>query len=85
MRVSASPLRLVHCGEVQTGPRLLRDSGHEVVALAPGTTASELAAIAVQEDVDVIAVEDPELGAAVVDRLGADVVVFSITSESGPS
>ena len=84
--MSPSRVRLLFYGDVQTGPRLLRDSGHEVVVLAPGVTAPALAAVAAQEDIDVIVVEDAELGAAVVDLLDGDlVVVFSITSESGPS
>jgi hypothetical protein len=86
--MSASPFRLLYCGDVQTGGTSLRDAGHEVVALEPGVSAAQLAAIAVQEDVSVVAVADPELGAAAVsslDSLGADVVVFWVTSPSGPS
>jgi hypothetical protein len=77
--------RLLYCGEVQTGPRRLRDGGHEVVVLAPGASAAQLAAVAVQEDVELVAVADIELGAEVAAALGADVVVFSITSPPGPS
>jgi methylmalonyl-CoA mutase cobalamin-binding subunit len=86
--MSPSAVRLLFCGDVQTGARPLRDAGHEVVVLEPGVSAAQLAAIAVQEDVAVIAVADPELGAAAVsslDSLGAEVVVFWITSPSGPS
>jgi hypothetical protein len=82
--MSACMVRLLFCGDVQTGPRLLRDAGHEVVVLAPGVTADELAAIVVQEDVDLVAVDDPELGAAVAGDLD-DVVVFWVTSDTGPS
>jgi methylmalonyl-CoA mutase cobalamin-binding subunit len=81
----ASPVRLLYCGDVQTGTRLLRDSGHEVVVLAAGVSADELAAVAVQEDVLVVVVDDTELGAEAVASLDADVVVFSITSPSAPS
>jgi len=81
----ASPVRLLYCGDVQAGSRRLRDCGHEVVVLAAGASAAQLAAIAIQEDVAIVAVDDADLGAAAVASLGADVVVFSITSASGPS
>ena len=42
---------------------MLRDSGHEVVLLEPGVSADQLAAVAVQEDVDLVAVADADLGA----------------------
>lgn len=83
--MSPSPFRLLYCGDVQTDARLLRDAGHEVVLLAPGVTGPELAAVAVQEDVDVVAVADPELGAAAAAYLDAGTVVFWITSTPGPS
>jgi hypothetical protein len=83
--MSASPVRLLYCGDVQTGPRLLRDSGHEIVVLSAGVSAEELAAVAVQEDVSVIAVDDADLGADALASLDPDVVVFWITSQSGPS
>jgi hypothetical protein len=83
--MSASPIRLLYCGEVQTGHRLLRNAGHEVVVVAPSVSGTQLAAIAVQEDVSLVAVADAELGADAVGTLGPDVVVFSITSEPGPS
>ena len=83
--MSASPVRLLYCGEVRTGPRQLWDSGHEVVVLAPGVSADQLVAIATQEDVAVVAVDDADLGAEAVSALDEDVVVFSITSDSRPS
>jgi methylmalonyl-CoA mutase cobalamin-binding subunit len=82
--MSASALRLLYCGDVSRAP-LLRDAGHEVVVLATGVSAEQLAAVAVQEDVAVVAVDDAELGAAAVPALAEDVVVFWITSPSGPS
>jgi hypothetical protein len=81
----ALPVRLLYCGDVQTGTRLLRDSGHEVVVLPAGVSADDLAAVAVQEDVSVVAVDDADLAAAAVGSLDADVVVFWITSPSAPS
>jgi hypothetical protein len=83
--MSAQSIRLLYCGDVQTGPWALRDSGHEVVLLAPGVSAEQLAAVAVQEDVDLVAVADADLGADVVGALDDDVVVFWVTSASGPS
>ena len=71
--------RLLYWGDVLAGPRLLRDAGHEVVVLEPDISGPQLAAIAVQEDVDVVAVADVELGAAAVDALDDDVVVFWVT------
>ena len=80
------PIVFCYCGDVQAGgPRVLRDSGHEVVLLAPGVSADQLAAVAVQEDVDLVAVADSNLGAGPPDALGDDVVVFWITSASGAS
>jgi methylmalonyl-CoA mutase cobalamin-binding subunit len=64
---------------------MLRDAGHEIVLLEPGVSAEQLAAIAVQEDVDLVAVTDADLGAEAVDALEDDVVVFWITSAPGPS
>jgi hypothetical protein len=81
----ASSIRLLWCGDVQTGARALRDSGHEVVVLDPGASADQLAAVAVQEDVDLVAVGDADLGGAAAGVLGDDVVVFWVTSGSGPS
>ena len=45
----------------------------------------QLAAVAVQEDVDLVAVTDADLGAAAAASLDDDVVVFWVTSASGPS
>lgn len=81
----ACAIRLLYWGDVLTVPRLLRDSGHEVVVLEPDVSGPQLAAIAVQEDVDLVAVADAELGAVAVDSLDDDVVVFWITSASEPS
>ena len=64
---------------------MLRDSGHEVVLLEDGVSAAQLAAVAVQEDVDLVAVVDAELGAEAVGELGDGVVVFWVTSAPGPS
>jgi hypothetical protein len=83
--MSAPPIRLLYCGDVPTGQRTLRDSGHEVVLLDPGASAAQLAAVAVQEDVDLVAVTDADLGADAVGALPDDVVVFWVTSASGPS
>jgi hypothetical protein len=77
-------VRVLYCGDVQTGPRSLRDAGHEVVVLGPGVSPEQLVAVAVQEDVGLVAVDDTELGAVAAEEL-ADVVVFWITSASGPS
>jgi methylmalonyl-CoA mutase cobalamin-binding domain/chain len=83
--MSASPVRLLYVGAARTGPRALRDTGHEVVVLGEGVTPAEVAAVAVQEDVDVVAVSDADLGATVVGSLGDALLVFCITSEPGPS
>ena len=84
--MSASASRLVFCGDVEGGvPRVLRDSGLEVVLLEPGVSADQLAAVAVQEDVDLVAVVDSNLGATAARALGNDVVVFWVTSATGPS
>ena len=83
--MSTSPARLLYVGAVLAGARGLRDAGHEVVVLDPGVSASELVAIAVQEDVDVVVVTDAELGADAVSSLGDDIVVFWVTSDSRPS
>lgn len=83
--MSVSAVRLLYCGDVQTAARRLRDAGHEVVVLQAGASAEQLAAVAVQEDVAVVAVDDPDLGAAAVPSLEQDVVVFWITSPTGPS
>ncbi len=64
---------------------MLRDAGHEVVLLGPGVSAEQLAAVVVQEDVDLVAVGDADLGAGAAQALGEDVVVFWVTSASGPS
>lgn len=87
--MSVSGVRLLYCGDVQTAARALRDAGHEIVLLPAGVSPAELAAVAVQEDVAVVAVDDPELGAATVPLLGDEpddaIVVFWITSPTGPS
>ena len=87
--MSASVVRLLYCGDVQTAARALRDAGHEIVLLAAGVSPAELAAVAVQEDVAVVAVEDADLGAGAVALLeaepGDEIVVFWITSPTGPS
>jgi len=83
--MSASPVRLVCCGDVQTAPRRFRDAGLEVVVLQAGVSPEQLAAIAVQEDAELVAVTDAELGAGVVESLDDHVVVFWITSDSRPS
>jgi hypothetical protein len=83
--MSSPRSRLLFCGDVGRWPRRLRDQGHEVVLLEPGVAPEQLAAVAVQEDIDVVAVTDPDLGAAVVGSVGGDVVVFCITSDEGHS
>jgi hypothetical protein len=83
--MSASPVRLLYCGDVQTAPRRFRDAGLEVVVLFPRVSPEQLASVAVQEDVALVAVTDAELGAQVVGSLDRDVVVFWVTSDSGPS
>ena len=83
--MSAPPIRLLWWGDVQTGARVLRDWGHEVVVVDPGASAEQLAAVAVQEDVGVVAVDDADRGAGVAAALGDDVVVFWVTSGSGAS
>ena len=83
--MSASPVRLLYCGDVQTALRRFRDAGLEVVVLEPGVSPEQLAAVAVQEDVGLVAVADAELGASAVGSMDEDVVVFWITSDSGPS
>jgi hypothetical protein len=83
--MSAPSTRLLYCGDVEAGRRVLRDSGHEVVLLDPGASAAQLAAVAIQEDVDLVAVADADLGADAVAALEDDVVVFWVTSASGPS
>jgi hypothetical protein len=79
------PARLLYCGDAETGARRLRDEGHEVIVLADGVSPEQLAAAAVQEDVDVVAVADSEVGAAAVDGLDRAVVVFWVTSDSARS
>jgi hypothetical protein len=81
----ASFVRLLYVEETLAVPRRLRDAGHEVEVLDPGVSPAELAAVAIQEDVDVVAVSEPELGAAAVGSLDDEVVVFCITSQPGPS
>ncbi|WP_028651261.1 hypothetical protein [Nocardioides halotolerans] len=83
--MSASAIRLLYCGDVQTGHRALRDAGHEVIVIEPGVSPAELAAVAVQEDVDLVAVADADLGADALAGLDDDVVVFWITSGTGAS
>jgi hypothetical protein len=81
----SSRSRLLFCGAVDGWPLGLRDQGLEVVVLGSDVAPEELAAVAVQEDVDVVAVADPELGARAVPALGDGMIVFWVTSESGPS
>ena len=81
----SSGSRLLFCGDVEGWPRRLRDQGLEVVVLDGDVAPDQLAAVAVQEDVDVVAVADPELGARVVPALGEAVVVFWVTSDTRPS
>ncbi len=50
-----------------------------------GVSPAQLAAVAVQEDVDLVAVADAELGGSAVASLDHHVVVFWITSASCPS
>jgi nucleoside-diphosphate-sugar epimerase len=83
--MSPSPGRLLYVGDALAGPRRLRDTGHEVVVLDPGVSADALVAIVVQEDVDLVAVTDADLGAAAVGSLDDHVVVFWVTPASGPS
>jgi methylmalonyl-CoA mutase cobalamin-binding subunit len=77
--------RLLFCGDVDGSARGLRDRGHEVVVLEPGVAPEQLAAVAVQEDIDVVAVSDLDLGARAVPALGEAVVVFWVTSDPGAS
>ncbi len=81
----ASGARLLLAGEVAGEARLLRDRGHEVVVLGAGVSAEQATAVAVQEDVGLVAVTDPQLGAAVAELLGDEAVVFWVTSETRPS
>jgi hypothetical protein len=76
--------RLLICGDVATEARRLRDSGHEVIVLGDGVSPDQVAAVAVQEDVDLVAVTDADVGGAMASSLEG-VVVFWITSGSGPS
>jgi hypothetical protein len=85
LAMATPPARLLYCGDVQTGARRLRDEGHEVIVLADGVSAEQVAAVAVQEDVDVVAVDDAEVGAAAVHGLDDSVVVFWVTSDSARS
>jgi hypothetical protein len=77
--------RLLLCGDVDRWARRLRDRGHEVVVLEPDVAPEQLAAVAVQEDIDVVAVSDSDLGARAVPALDDAVIVFWVTSETGPS
>ena len=83
--MSASPNRLLYCGDVQTGPGRWRDAGLEVVVIEAGVSPEQLVAVAIQEDVGLVAVDDAELGAGAVGSLDEDVIVFWITSASRPS
>jgi methylmalonyl-CoA mutase cobalamin-binding subunit len=76
--------RLLICGDMTAEARRLRDSGHEVIVLGDGVSPDQVAAVAVQEDVDLVAVTDADLGADVASSL-EEAVVFWITSGSGPS
>jgi hypothetical protein len=79
------PVRLLYCGDAQSAPRRWRDAGLEVVVLQAGVSPDRLAAIAVQEDVGLVAVTDAELGAEAAGLLDEAIVVFWVTSASGPS
>ena len=83
--MSAGAARLLYWGDLEAVPRLLRDAGHEIVVLEAGVSVDQLAAVAVQEDVDLVAVADTDLGANAAVVLGDDVVVFWVTSAPGPS
>jgi hypothetical protein len=83
--MSPSRSRLLFCGDLDGWPRRLRDQGLEVVVLDGRAAPEQLAAVAVQEDVDVVAVADAELGARAVPALDEGVIVFWVTSETGPS
>jgi len=83
--MSAGPARLLYWGDLEAVPRLLRDAGHEIVVLEAGVSVDQLAAVAVQEDVDLVAVADADLGANAAVALGDSVVVFWVTSAPGPS
>jgi hypothetical protein len=83
--VASTGVRLLCCGDGFAAARRLRDTGHEVVLLDAGVSAEQLATVAVQEDVEVVAVTDAEVGAAAAGPLGESVVVFWVTSESAPS
>ncbi|UUZ57984.1 cobalamin-dependent protein [Nocardioides sp. B-3] len=65
--------------------RALRDAGHEVIYLGPDHTPEQVAAIAVQEDVDLIALEaaaDTDLIAGLLVELEAeDIDVAVVTSD----
>jgi methylmalonyl-CoA mutase cobalamin-binding subunit len=71
--------RLLLIWEDPAVARRLRDAGYEVVLLAAGLAAEAVAAVAVQEDVVAVAVADADLGALVAERIGPEVVVFSVT------
>lgn len=77
--------RLLFCGDLDNLPLGLRDQGHEVVVLDPDVSPEQLAAVAVQEGVDLVAVADPDVGARAVPALDEAVIVFWVTSETGPS
>ena len=55
------------------------------MVLEAGVSPAQLVAVAVQEDVGLVAVTDAELGARAAGSLDEDVVVFWITSASRPS
>jgi hypothetical protein len=77
--------RLLFCGDLDSWPQRLRDQGHEVVVLDGSASPDQLAAVAVQEDVDVVTVTDAELGARTVPAVGDEVIVFWLTSGTRPS
>jgi hypothetical protein len=81
----SSSSRVLFCGDLDSWPLRLRDQGHEVVVLDRDVSPEQLAAVAVQEDVDVVAVADPDVGAGAVTALDDAVIVFWVTSETGPS
>jgi nucleoside-diphosphate-sugar epimerase len=83
--MSGASVRLLYAGDVLTGLGPLRQRGHEVVVVDAGVSAAQLASIAAQEDVDLVAVADADLGAAAVGLLDDHVVVFWLTPASRPS
>ena len=83
--MSRPPVRVLYAGADADGPHRLRDSGHEVVFVGADASATLVAAVAEQEDVELVAVEDADLGGEVAAEVDGDVVVFSVTSPTRPS